>query len=106
MASPRPAAVAAGSDGTLDAIAERYSWLPGAGSRQDDSGRYNPGSVVYVTDAEASPVTLVALFPAVTADMPRPDHVATAPVAVSDLLLALAFVGPHGQIYWAQRLVG
>jgi hypothetical protein len=32
--------------------------------------------------------------------------VATAPVAVSDLLLALVYLGPDGQVYRAQRLEG
>jgi hypothetical protein len=32
--------------------------------------------------------------------------VATAPVGVSDLLLALVYLGPDGQVYRAQRLEG
>ncbi|ADL48503.1 hypothetical protein Micau_4995 [Micromonospora aurantiaca ATCC 27029] len=31
---------------------------------------------------------------------------ATAPVQMSDLLLALVYMGPDGQVYWAQRLQG
>lgn len=106
VASARQAAVAVGADGTLDTIADRYPWLRGAHSRYDGNGWYTPGHVVYVTEAEASPVTLVALFPPVTNQMPAPPRVATAPVAVSDLLLAMAFVGPDNQVYWAQRLTG
>lgn len=106
VASSRAEAVAAGSDGTLDTIANRFPWLSGARSRHDGSGWYTPGHVVYVTEAEASPVTLVALFPAMSEGMPVPPRFATAPVAVADLLLAMAFVGRDGQIYWAQRLAG
>lgn len=106
VASSRQAAVGTGSDGTLDVIADRYPWLRAAKSRYDGSGRYTSGHVVYVTDAEASPLTLVALFPAANENVPVQPPVATAPVALSDLLLAMAFVGPDRQIYWAQRLLG
>ena len=33
-------------------------------------------------------------------------QVATAPVAVEDLLVALISVGPDGQVYWAHKLQG
>lgn len=37
---------------------------------------------------------------------PAEFQVATAPVAVSDLLLAMVYVGRDDQIFWAQRLIG
>ncbi len=62
-------------------------------------GRPRPGL------STASPVTFVALFPYV--EEPDPETLmATAPVQMSDLLLALVYMGPDGQVYWAQRLQG
>ncbi|MEE3918298.1 hypothetical protein V2I01_05775 [Micromonospora sp. BRA006-A] len=58
-----------------------------------------------MADEKASPVTFVALFP--YAEKPDPEtSTATAPVQMSDLLLALVYMGSDGQAYWAQRLQG
>ena len=105
VASSRQESVGIGSDGSLDAIANRYPWLAGVGYRHSDKGWYSSGDAVYVYDLGASPVTLVALFPALT-PLPAELQRATAPVAVSDLLLAMVYVGQDDQIFWAQRLVG
>ncbi|MEU8313756.1 hypothetical protein [Micromonospora sp. NPDC048887] len=36
----------------------------------------------------------------------RVHPIATAPVSLPDLLLALVYMGPDGQVYWARRLQG
>ncbi|MEU7761235.1 hypothetical protein [Micromonospora aurantiaca (nom. illeg.)] len=105
VAAPQ-AAVGIGSAGIEHRIAERYSWLRGAGDATfgDDEWRSN-GSRLHVADEKASPVTFVALFP--YAEKPDPEtSTATAPVQMSDLLLALVYMGSDGQVYWAQRLQG
>ncbi len=105
VAAPQEA-VGIGSAGIENRIAERYSWLRGAGDATfgDDEWRSN-GSRLSVADEKASPLTFVALFPYV--EEPDPEFpMATAPVATSDLLLALVYMGPDGQVYWAQRLQG
>ncbi|MEV4847246.1 hypothetical protein AB0K20_28995 [Micromonospora matsumotoense] len=105
VAAPQEA-VGIGSAGIENRIAERYSWLRGAGDATfgDDAYQSN-GHRLHVTDEKASPLTFVALFPYI--EEPDPElPVATAPVAMSDLLLALAYLGPDGQVYWAQRLQG
>ncbi|MGW3888819.1 hypothetical protein ACWD69_09030 [Micromonospora chokoriensis] len=99
-------AVSLGSAGVENRVAERYAWLRGAGSVKvgDNEWRSN-GNRLAVYDETASPLTFVALLPYV-ADAARKPTVATAPVEMSDLLLALVYLGPDGQIYWAQRLQG
>ncbi|MEV4761147.1 hypothetical protein AB0J89_00775 [Micromonospora chokoriensis] len=99
-------AVSLGSAGVENRIVERYAWLRGAGDVKvgDNEWRSN-GNRLGVYDETASPLTFVALFPYV-ADAARKPTVATAPVGMSDLLLALVYLGPDGQVYWAQRLQG
>jgi hypothetical protein len=99
-------AVDIGAGSTDNKIAERYAWLRGAGAVNVGNDEWlSNGNRLGVTDGKASPLTFVALFP-------HPDEtdreltVATAPVAMSDLLLALVYIGPAGQVYWAQRLQG
>ncbi|MEU1587436.1 hypothetical protein [Micromonospora sp. NPDC005710] len=99
-------AVSLGSAGVENRIAERYAWLRGAGDVKvgDNEWRSN-GNRLGVFDATASPLTFVARFPYV-ADAAREPTTAAAPVGMSDLLLALVYLGPDGQVYWAQRLQG
>jgi hypothetical protein len=99
-------AVGIGSAGADNRVAERYAWLRGAGHVKvgDNEWRSN-GSGLHVSDEKASPLTFVALFPYL--EEPDPQlTIATAPVAMSDLLLALVYMGPDGQVYWARRLQG
>ncbi|MFU8852810.1 hypothetical protein ACNAW0_17755 [Micromonospora sp. SL1-18] len=77
----------------------RVSWHFGDNEWQSNGNRLSGA------DEKASPLTFVALFPY----LEEPDWelmVATAPVAMSDLLLALVYMGPDEQVYWAQRLQG
>ncbi|MGI5525137.1 hypothetical protein ACQEUX_29950 [Micromonospora sp. CA-259024] len=98
--------VSVGSAGVDNRIAERYAWLRGAGDvKVGDSEWRSNGNRLGVFDEKVSPLTFVARFPYV--DEPgRKPTVATAPVGMSDLLLALVSMGPDGQVYWAQRLQG
>ncbi|MFI7604851.1 hypothetical protein ACIBTV_06990 [Micromonospora sp. NPDC049366] len=106
VSSPRPEAISAGSAGVENRIAERYPWLKGAGDIKDGDTWWSHGSRLAVSDAEASPLTFVAQIPYVKRPGLAAARTATAPIALSDLLLALAYLGPDGQVYWAQRLQG
>jgi hypothetical protein len=105
VTSARPADVGAGSDEALDVAEQRYSWLRGIGPREINGSFRTAGDAITVSSVDASPVTFViVLHP--TRPGTLPEHaVATAPVAVSDLLVALINVGPHGHVYWVQRLL-
>lgn len=50
-------------------------------------------------------MTFVALFPHLEGHR-REFPIATAPVTLPDLLLALVYLGPDDQVFWAQRLQG
>ncbi|KKK05314.1 hypothetical protein LQ51_14790 [Micromonospora sp. HK10] len=99
-------AVGIGSAGVENRIAERYSWLRGAGDVRVGQNEWRSnGNRLHVSDERVAPLTFVALFPHMAE--PEPElPVASAPVALADLLLALAYLGPDGQVYWAQRLQG
>ncbi|MGA5298533.1 hypothetical protein ACPCHT_01320 [Nucisporomicrobium flavum] len=103
VTSPRPESVGSGSDGTLDAAADRYDWLTGAGKVQADGSTWRTGDYLTVA-TDASPVTFAAvLHPADPRARPQ-EAVMSAPVTLDDVLLVLIGVGPDGQVYWAQRL--
>ncbi|GAA4572144.1 hypothetical protein GCM10023176_34430 [Micromonospora coerulea] len=104
-ASLRQEAIDVGNHRADNKIAERYPWLEGAGNRRVGDIFVTSSERVAVFDEDASPLTFVARFP----DVEEPDQepkIATAPVAISDLLLALVYIGPDEQVYWAQRLEG
>ncbi|MFC4019464.1 hypothetical protein ACFOW4_16185 [Micromonospora sp. GCM10011542] len=104
--SPLQEAVGLGSAGVENKIADRYSWLQGTGDVREGNSWWSYGSRLAVSDGNASPLTFVAPFPHVEGPLRAAVHVPTAPVAISDLLLALVYMGPDGQVYWAQRLQG
>ncbi|MCZ7437698.1 hypothetical protein O7598_14925 [Micromonospora sp. WMMC241] len=98
--------VGMGSAGVENRIPDRYPWLRGAGDvRVGEHDWRNGGSRLAIGDARASPVTFVALFPRLGRQR-QEFPIATAPVTLPDLLLALVYLGPDDQIYWAQRLQG
>ncbi|MFI6128248.1 hypothetical protein [Micromonospora sp. NPDC051141] len=105
VAAPQES-VGLGSAGVENRIADHYPWLRGAGPlRVGGSGWYSGGSRLAIGDADASPVTFVALFPHLETHQ-REFPMATAPVTLPDLLLALVYLGPDDQVFWAQRLQG
>ncbi|MEU1249159.1 hypothetical protein [Micromonospora arida] len=105
VTSPRPDDVGAGSDGALDIAEKRYPWLQGIGTRHINGLFWTAGAAITVSSVDASPVTFVTVLHPASPDTPPEHLVATAPAAVSDLLVALINVGPDGQVYWAQRLL-
>ncbi|MGN9774663.1 hypothetical protein ACTMS0_02595 [Micromonospora sp. H33] len=104
--SPRPDAISAGSAGVENKIPERYPWLKGAGDIKVGDTWWTHGSRLAVFDGDASPLTFVAPFRYLEGAQREAARGATAPVAISDLLLALVYMGSDGQVYWAQRLQG
>ncbi|BCJ48215.1 hypothetical protein GCM10010168_25750 [Actinoplanes ianthinogenes] len=100
-----PDDVGTGSDGSLDAAAERYPWLRGIGVREINGSFWSAGSAVTVSAVDASPVTFQTVLHRAVEGTPPENEVATGPAAVEDLLVALIGVGPDGQVYWAERLL-
>ncbi|HEX8627396.1 MAG TPA: hypothetical protein VF755_04420 [Catenuloplanes sp.] len=105
VTSARPDEVSTGSDGALDLAQERYGWLRGIGPREINGSFWTSGDAITVSSVDASPVTFVIVLHPGRPGVPPGHAVATAPAAVSDLLVALINVGPDGQVYWAQRLL-
>jgi hypothetical protein len=105
VTSPRPDDVGAGSDGALDVAEDRYSWLRGIGAHEVNGSFWTAGAAITVSSVDASPVTFVIVLHPARPGAPPEHAVASAPAAVSDLLVALINVGPDGQVYWAQRLL-
>ncbi|WP_174527217.1 hypothetical protein [Micromonospora maritima] len=105
VAAPQQS-VGMGSAGVENRIPERYPWLRGAGDiRVGEHEWLSVGSRLAIGDVGASPVTFVALFPHLEKNQ-RDVPIASAPVTLPDLLLALVYMGPDGQVYWASRLQG
>ncbi|UFN93295.1 hypothetical protein [Micromonospora aurantiaca] len=96
-ASPRQEAVSVGSAGVENKIPERYPWLQGAGDVKEGNSWWSYGSRLAVSDGNASPLTFVAPFPYVERPLRAAVHVPTAPVEISDLLLALVIWGRTGR---------
>jgi hypothetical protein len=106
VSSPRQDEVGIGSHGYLRKAADRHPWLRGIAGHEVDGKWWSTGSSLYVAATDATPLTFVALFPAGERPHPAEQAFATAPVATSDLLVALISMGPDGQFYWAHRLLG
>ncbi|MEU9513197.1 hypothetical protein [Micromonospora sp. NPDC048169] len=105
VAAPQES-VGMGSAGVENRIPDRYPWLRGAGDiRVGENEWLSAGSRLSIIDTLASPLTFVVLFPHLERHE-RAHPIATAPVTLPDLLLALVYMGPDGQVYWAQRLQG
>ncbi|MBQ1046074.1 hypothetical protein KBX35_23585 [Micromonospora sp. C32] len=105
VAAPQES-VGIGGAGVENRIPDRYQWLRGAGDiRVGEHEWLSVGSRLAINDAGASPLTFVVRFPHLDGHE-RAYPIATAPVTLPDLLLALVYMGPDGQVYWAQRLQG
>ncbi|MBE1484668.1 hypothetical protein [Plantactinospora soyae] len=106
VSSPRQDKVGIGSHGYLQKAADRHPWLRGVAGHEVHGGWQSGGSSLFVAAADATPLTFVALFPA--NEQPHQPELpfAAAPIAISDLLVALISMGPDGQFYWAHRLLG
>lgn len=95
-----------GSDGVLNEVAEKYPWLRGAGDVRTAENTWLGSTSTVMTAPAGGPITFVATFPPQRPEDSQPPTYATAPVTKDDLLMALVFIGPDRQVYWAQRLFG
>jgi hypothetical protein len=81
-----------GWDGFLGEVAKKYPWLSAMAPIPAGGGWTFAGSTVSVATDTPAPITFAGIFPARTGMQP------------SDLLVALIFIGPDQQIYWATPL--
>ena len=105
VTSNRPDDVSTGSDSSQDIAEKRYPWLQGAGAREINGSFWSAGNAITVSSIDASPVTFAIVLHPRRPGTPPEQMVASAPVAVTDLMVALINVGPDGQVYWGQRLL-
>jgi hypothetical protein len=105
VTSGRPDDVGIGSDESQDIAQKRYPWLQGAGVREVNGSFWSAGNAIAVSSIDASPVTFAIVLHPARPETPPEQMIASAPAAVTDLLVALINVGPDGQVYWAQRLL-
>ncbi|GAA1736657.1 hypothetical protein [Luedemannella helvata] len=92
---PKPEEVTSGWDGELDEVAQEYDWLSAVATGQAESTLHAPGDALLTHPDTPGPITFVAQL--------RPD---VTQLSADDFLVALVFVGPRGQLYWAERLLG
>lgn len=93
---PAGSNVGQGWDGAYDQLAASYAWLRPLAEIHDDDGTFSdPGSAVSFPPDTASPVTFAAMLPRNSLPITDPGR---------QLTLALAFLSPDGQVYWAQQL--
>ncbi|MBV1851981.1 hypothetical protein [Catellatospora tritici] len=96
--------VVSGDDGVLIRVAEKYPWLRGAGGVKVGENRWHAGGLTLATAPAAGSVQFLAHFPQIEGEERR--YLASAPIAQSDILIALVFIGSDRQVYWAERLYG
>jgi hypothetical protein len=104
--SPSGHEVSSGGDGVQNRIAEKYPWLRGAGDIKTDENTWRDGGMALSMTPAAGGVDFVAIFPPIPNGDPERRFLAAAPVTLSDLMIAVAFVGPDRQVYWAERVYG
>ncbi|WP_144118421.1 hypothetical protein [Catellatospora sichuanensis] len=96
--------VSPGGAGVLVRVAEKYSWLRGAGGTKVGENTWRSNGYTLATAPAAGSVKFLAHFPQIKAEERR--SVASAPIAQSDIVIALVFIGSDRQVYWAARLYG
>ncbi|GAA1809401.1 hypothetical protein GCM10009682_33860 [Luedemannella flava] len=89
------ARVGQGWDGRLDAVGHEYDWLSAVRGGQAETALTAPGDAILAPADAPGPVTFVAQF--------RPE---ITQLTADDVLVALVLIGPRGQLYWAERLLG
>ncbi|WP_186315685.1 hypothetical protein [Catellatospora sichuanensis] len=105
-ASPSGIEVLSGGDGVQERVAEEYPWLRGVGSIKLYDNVSRSGGSCLSTAPAAGEVAFVAVFPPIPEGDPERRFLAAAPIAVSDIMVAVAFIGPDRQVYWAERVFG
>ncbi|GAB4059024.1 hypothetical protein [Catellatospora paridis] len=98
--------VVSGGDGVQNRIAKKYPWLRGAGDIQIDDDTWRDGGMALATTPAAGGFDFVAMFSPIPDGDPERRFLAAAPIALSDIMIAVAFVGPDRQVYWAERVYG
>ncbi|MBV1852863.1 hypothetical protein [Catellatospora tritici] len=98
--------VLSGGDGVENRVAEKYPWLRGAGDIKIDDHTWQGGGSALSTSPATGEVTFVAEFPRIRDGDPERRFLASAPIALSDVMVALVYIGPARQVYWATRLYG
>ncbi len=82
---------------SIDRVPDSLAWMHGPQYRQ---------AVITRTSPSAAEVTFVVAFRVrQPSDFERRVLAAT-PARLTDLMVTLAFIGPDGRLYWAQRLHG
>jgi hypothetical protein len=84
----------------------RRSHRDRAGDVRVDADAWRSAGITASIPPAAAQVTFIAAFPRLEHDDPEIRFIASAPVELSDLLVALVFIGPDDQLYWAARLYG
>lgn len=96
--------VVSGGDGVLNKVAEQYPWLRGAGDIKIGEHEWREGGLTLATATTAGSVRFLADFAPIEGDDLR--FLASAPIRLSDILIALIYIGPDRQVFWAARLYG
>lgn len=104
--SPSGHRVVSGGDGVQNRIAEKYAWLRGAGNIKVGDDTWRDGGTTLSTTPAAGGFDFVAMFPPIPDGDPERRFLAAAPITLSDIMIAVAFVGPDRQVYWAERVFG
>ena len=92
---PEPDQVTSGWDNTLNEAKQDYDWLSAVNMGQAEGRLHAPGDALLTRPDTPGPITFVAQL--------RPDVMQ---MTEDDFLVALVFIGPRGQLYWAERLLG
>ncbi|WP_155375465.1 hypothetical protein [Catellatospora vulcania] len=98
--------VVAGGDAVQNRVAEEYPWLRAAGDIKVDDNTWLGTGTCLSTSPATGEVTFVAAFPPVPDGEPERRPVAAAPIALSDIMIAVAYIGTGRQVYWAERVYG
>jgi len=84
-----------GFDAKFAGFATRYPWLKATAFSYKDGSYAQPGTAITIGPGVQGPLTFYAVLDPIAIQVSD---------VTKDVLVALGFVGPEGQIYWAQRL--
>lgn len=104
--SPSGHWVVSSVNGEQNLIAAEVPWLRGVADVKTGPDAWRVGGGTLVTTPAAGEVDFVVMFPELPAGDPERRFLAAAPITLSDIMIAVAFVGPDRQVYWAERVYG
>ena len=84
-----------GFDAKFAGFAARYPWLKATAFTYKDGSYTQDGTAITIPPGAQSPITFFAVL--------DPSAIQVSDVS-KDVSVTLGFVGPEGQIYWAQRI--